>query len=76
MSQAAVPAPSTFAPPPDASPVVALRDVSIGFDGPPVLKDISLSVAPGGDPNFARTCGRGKERDAQGHHRPAAAIAG
>jgi phospholipid/cholesterol/gamma-HCH transport system ATP-binding protein len=46
MSQAAVPAPSTFAPPPDASPVVALRDVSIGFDGPPVLKDITLSVAP------------------------------
>ena len=32
----------TPAPPPDASPVVALRDVSIAFDGPPVLKDITF----------------------------------
>ncbi len=28
-------------------PVVALRNVSIAFDGPPVLDDISFSVAPG-----------------------------
>ena len=28
-------------------PVVAFRNVSIGFDGKPVLSDISFSVAPG-----------------------------
>ncbi len=31
----------------EAEPVVALRDVSMDFDGPPVLEDISFSVAPG-----------------------------
>jgi phospholipid/cholesterol/gamma-HCH transport system ATP-binding protein len=31
----------------DASPVVLFRNVSIAFDGPPVLEDISFSVAPG-----------------------------
>lgn len=30
-----------------ASPVVAFHNVSIAFDGPPVLKDVSFSVAPG-----------------------------
>lgn len=35
------------APEPDASPVVALHGVSIAFDGPPVLEDITFSVAPG-----------------------------
>lgn len=45
MSHAAF-APSSPAPPPHASPVVALRDVSISFDGPPVLSDISFTVAP------------------------------
>jgi len=29
------------------SPVVAFRNVSIAFDGPPVLDDVSFSVAPG-----------------------------
>ena len=28
-------------------PVVAFRNVSIAFDGPPVLQDVSFSVAPG-----------------------------
>ena len=28
-------------------PVVAFRNVSIAFDGPPVLEDVSFSVAPG-----------------------------
>jgi phospholipid/cholesterol/gamma-HCH transport system ATP-binding protein len=46
MSHAAVPAPSSPAPPPDASPVVALSEVSVAFDGPPVLKEITFSVAP------------------------------
>jgi phospholipid/cholesterol/gamma-HCH transport system ATP-binding protein len=46
MSQAVVPASSSLAPPPEASPVVALRDVSVAFDGPPVLKEITFSVAP------------------------------
>jgi len=46
MSQAAVPATSTLAPPPGASSVVALSDVSVAFDGPPVLKEVSFSVAP------------------------------
>jgi phospholipid/cholesterol/gamma-HCH transport system ATP-binding protein len=31
----------------EASPVVAFRNVSIAFDGPPVLEDVSFSVAPG-----------------------------
>jgi phospholipid/cholesterol/gamma-HCH transport system ATP-binding protein len=31
----------------DAGPVVEFRHVSIAFDGPPVLTDISFSVAPG-----------------------------
>jgi phospholipid/cholesterol/gamma-HCH transport system ATP-binding protein len=31
----------------DTLPVVELRHVSIAFDGPPVLADISFSVAPG-----------------------------
>jgi phospholipid/cholesterol/gamma-HCH transport system ATP-binding protein len=31
----------------EAGPVVALRGVSMDFDGPPVLEDISFSVAPG-----------------------------
>jgi len=35
------------APPSDEEPVVAFRNVSIAFDGPPVLDDISFSVAPG-----------------------------
>jgi phospholipid/cholesterol/gamma-HCH transport system ATP-binding protein len=35
------------APPGDEQPVVAFRNVSIAFDGPPVLDDVSFSVAPG-----------------------------
>ncbi len=31
----------------DSSPVVAFRNVSIAFDGPPVLEDVSFSVAAG-----------------------------
>ena len=31
----------------DATPVVVFRNVSISFDGPPVLEDVSFSVAPG-----------------------------
>src|SRR5580698_9761750 len=46
MSQASAPAPQSPAPPQSASPVVDLRGVSIAFDGPPVLTDISFSVAP------------------------------
>jgi len=34
-------------PPLDTGPVVELRRVTIGFDGPPVLDDISFSVARG-----------------------------
>jgi phospholipid/cholesterol/gamma-HCH transport system ATP-binding protein len=37
-----VPAPAS-----DPSPVVAFRNVSIAFEGPPVLDDITFSVAPG-----------------------------
>jgi phospholipid/cholesterol/gamma-HCH transport system ATP-binding protein len=45
-------APSTSAQPgnspaADLPPVVAFRNVSIAFDGPPVLQDVSFSVAPG-----------------------------
>jgi phospholipid/cholesterol/gamma-HCH transport system ATP-binding protein len=34
-------------PPADPSPVVAFRNVSIAFEGPPVLDDITFSIAPG-----------------------------
>jgi phospholipid/cholesterol/gamma-HCH transport system ATP-binding protein len=37
----------TFAPVASLAPVVAFRNVSIGFGGPPVLRDISFTVAPG-----------------------------
>jgi phospholipid/cholesterol/gamma-HCH transport system ATP-binding protein len=45
-------APSSSAQPDDGStadvaPVVVFRNVSIAFDGPPILQDISFSVAPG-----------------------------
>ena len=33
--------------PADPTPVVAFRNVSIAFDGPPVLDDITFSIAPG-----------------------------
>ena len=33
--------------PADPGPVVVFRDVSIAFDGPPVLKDVSFTLAPG-----------------------------
>jgi phospholipid/cholesterol/gamma-HCH transport system ATP-binding protein len=46
MSHASAPAPQFPAPPQNASPVVDLRGVSIAFDGPPVLEDISFAVAP------------------------------
>lgn len=35
------------APSPDASPVVEVRNASVAFDGPPVFKDVSFTVAPG-----------------------------
>jgi phospholipid/cholesterol/gamma-HCH transport system ATP-binding protein len=46
MSYAATPAPQP--PPASASPdrVVALRNVAVAFDGPPVFEDVSFSVAP------------------------------
>jgi phospholipid/cholesterol/gamma-HCH transport system ATP-binding protein len=31
---------------PEPQPIVALRNVSLAFDGPPVLEDVSFSVAP------------------------------
>ncbi len=34
-------------PPGDSGPVVEFRNVSIAFDGPPVLDNVSFSVAPG-----------------------------
>jgi phospholipid/cholesterol/gamma-HCH transport system ATP-binding protein len=34
-------------PAPDAAPVVEFRNVSIAFDGPPVLTDVSFTVRPG-----------------------------
>jgi phospholipid/cholesterol/gamma-HCH transport system ATP-binding protein len=46
MNHAAAPASQSPAQAPGSSPVVALRNVSLEFDGPPVLKDITFSVAP------------------------------
>jgi phospholipid/cholesterol/gamma-HCH transport system ATP-binding protein len=47
MSQATVPVPQPSPPAPEAAPVVALRNVAMGFDGPPVFSNVSFSVAPG-----------------------------
>jgi phospholipid/cholesterol/gamma-HCH transport system ATP-binding protein len=47
MSHASIPAPQSSTSGRNAGPVVALRGVSVDFDGPPVLEDISFSVAPG-----------------------------
>jgi phospholipid/cholesterol/gamma-HCH transport system ATP-binding protein len=33
--------------PPNESPVVEMRGVSIAFDGPPIFEDVSFTVAPG-----------------------------
>ena len=33
--------------PPNGSPVVEMRGVSIAFDGPPIFEDVSFAVAPG-----------------------------
>ena len=33
--------------PPNNSPVVEMRGVSIAFDGPPIFEDVSFTVAPG-----------------------------
>jgi phospholipid/cholesterol/gamma-HCH transport system ATP-binding protein len=46
MSYASEPARLSPGPGLEAGPVVRLRGVSAGFDGPPVLEDISFSVAP------------------------------
>jgi phospholipid/cholesterol/gamma-HCH transport system ATP-binding protein len=47
MNHAAAPAPQSPLSTPDAGSVVALRGVSVAFDGPPVLQNITFSVAPG-----------------------------
>jgi phospholipid/cholesterol/gamma-HCH transport system ATP-binding protein len=46
MSHASATVPQSPAPDKDAGPVVSLHGVSVAFDGPPVLEDISFSVAP------------------------------
>ena len=45
MSDATLHLSESTAPAPGAEPVIALSDVSVAFDGPPVLKDITFSVA-------------------------------
>ncbi len=45
MDISSVSASAPQAPAPEESPVVVFRNVSIAFDGPPVLEDISFSVA-------------------------------
>jgi phospholipid/cholesterol/gamma-HCH transport system ATP-binding protein len=47
MSHATVPAPELPPPAPEGGPVVALHNVAVGFDGPPVIENVSFSVAPG-----------------------------
>jgi len=47
MNASSISQPQSPAPAADASPVVAFRNVSIAFDGPPVLQDVSFSIAPG-----------------------------
>jgi phospholipid/cholesterol/gamma-HCH transport system ATP-binding protein len=47
MIDAVSPAPPAPGPAPVAAPVVAFQNVSIRFDGPPVLDDITFAIAPG-----------------------------
>jgi phospholipid/cholesterol/gamma-HCH transport system ATP-binding protein len=47
MNTSSISQPQGPAPAADDGPVVAFRNVSIAFDGPPVLQDVSFSVAPG-----------------------------
>ncbi|HMD76018.1 MAG TPA: ATP-binding cassette domain-containing protein [Terracidiphilus sp.] len=47
MNASPISQPQSPAPAADAGPVVAFRNVSIAFDGPPVLQDVSFSIAPG-----------------------------
>ncbi len=61
------------APAADPSPVVAFRNVSIAFDGPPVLQDVSFSVAPGETRILLGPAGVGKSvllKLTNGLHRP------
>jgi len=46
MSYAATPAPQPRPADAQAGPVVALRNVAVAFDGPPVFEGVSFSVAP------------------------------
>ena len=46
MSVIPISAPLDPSPPSDPGPVLVFRNVSISFDGPPVLEDISFSVGP------------------------------
>jgi phospholipid/cholesterol/gamma-HCH transport system ATP-binding protein len=46
MSQATIPVTEPPPPAPGAAPVVALHNVAVGFDGPPVFEKVSFSVAP------------------------------
>jgi phospholipid/cholesterol/gamma-HCH transport system ATP-binding protein len=47
MSEALAPTHPAPSPSPAGVPVVAFENVSIAFDGPPVLDDISFTIAPG-----------------------------
>ena len=47
MSQATVPVTELPPPAPEGGAVVALHNVAVGFDGPPVFENVSFSVAPG-----------------------------
>ncbi|HEV2132873.1 MAG TPA: ATP-binding cassette domain-containing protein [Terracidiphilus sp.] len=48
MSRMVVPAQKeAVAPPPNGSPVVEMRGVSIAFDGPPILQDVNFTIEPG-----------------------------
>lgn len=46
MSHFAQATPNPAIPAPDAGAVVALRDVAVTFDGPPIVEEVSFTVAP------------------------------
>jgi phospholipid/cholesterol/gamma-HCH transport system ATP-binding protein len=60
MSDAAIPAPRTPTANGGADPVVALRNVAVAFEGPPVFEDVSFSVAPGETRILLGPAGAGK----------------
>jgi phospholipid/cholesterol/gamma-HCH transport system ATP-binding protein len=60
MNDAAISAPQPPTANMEPGPVVALRNVAVGFNGPPVFEDVSFTVAPGETRILLGPAGAGK----------------